>query len=131
MQKVRNLLAFDLGASNGRAILGQFDGEKITMKELHRFENNYIEMNGVFYWDTPYLYNQLKQGLTAFKQGGYGDLMLSASIPGAWTTVCLIRTVTWPVFPVPTALVFRQISTRCRRRSPQMCSLSAAASIPV
>ena len=70
----RNLLAFDLGASNGRAILGQFDGERITMTELHRFENNYIEMNGVFYWDTPYLYKQLKQGLLAFKQGGYGDL---------------------------------------------------------
>ena len=74
MKKVRNLLAFDLGASNGRAILGQFDGEKITMKELHRFDNNYIEMNGVFYWDTPYLYKQLKQGLLAFKQGDYGDL---------------------------------------------------------
>lgn len=71
---MRNLLAFDLGASNGRAILGQFDGEKITMSELHRFENNYVEMNGVFYWDLPYLYNQLKQGLLAFKQGGYGDL---------------------------------------------------------
>ena len=74
MSKIRNFLAFDLGASNGRAILGQFDGDKITMKELHRFENNYIEMNGVFYWDTPYLYNQLKQGLLAFKQGGYGEL---------------------------------------------------------
>ena len=74
MKKVRNLLAFDLGASNGRAILGQFDGEKITMKELHRFENNYVEMNGVFYWDTPYLYNQLKQGLLAFKQLNVGDL---------------------------------------------------------
>ena len=71
---IRNLLAFDLGASNGRAILGRFDGERITMQELHRFENNYIEMNGVFYWDTPYLYNQLKQGLLAFKQGGFGDL---------------------------------------------------------
>jgi len=71
---MRNLLAFDLGASNGRAILGQFDGEKITMTELHRFENNYVEMNGVFYWDLPYLYNQLKQGLLAFKQGGYGNL---------------------------------------------------------
>lgn len=71
---MRNLLAFDLGASNGRAILGRFDGEKITMQELHRFENNYIEMNGVFYWDTPYLYNQLKQGLLAFQQGGFGKL---------------------------------------------------------
>ena len=74
MKKVRNLIAFDLGASNGRAILGQFDGERITMHELHRFENNYVEMNGVYYWDTPYLYNQLKQGLLAFKQGNYGEL---------------------------------------------------------
>ena len=71
---MKNYLAFDLGASNGRAILGQFDGEKIVMKELHRFENNYVEMNGVYYWDTPYLYSQLKQGLLAFKQGGYGEL---------------------------------------------------------
>jgi len=72
--KKLNLIAFDLGASNGRAILGQFDGDKIEMTELHRFENNYIEMNGVFYWDLPYLYNQLKLGLLAFKNGGYGDL---------------------------------------------------------
>ena len=74
MGKVKNYLAFDLGASNGRAILGQFDGEKITMTELHRFENNYIEMNGVYYWDTPNLYNQLKQGLLKFVQGGFGEL---------------------------------------------------------
>ena len=71
---MRNLLAFDLGASNGRAILGQFDGEKLTMRELHRFENNYIEMNGVFYWDLPYLYNQLKLGLLAFRQANVGEL---------------------------------------------------------
>ena len=71
---MRNLLAFDLGASNGRAILGQLDGDRITMTELHRFENNYIEMNGVFYWDLPYLFNQLKQGFLAFRQGGYGEL---------------------------------------------------------
>ncbi len=74
MAKPRNMIAFDLGASNGRAILGRFDGERITMHELHRFENNYIEMNGVFYWDTPYLFSQLKQGLLAFKHGGYGEL---------------------------------------------------------
>ncbi len=71
---IKNYLAFDLGASNGRAILGQFDGEKITMQELHRFENNYIEMNGVFYWDFPYLFSQLKQGFLAFKQGDFGEL---------------------------------------------------------
>ena len=74
MGKIYNLLAFDLGASNGRAILGRFDGQKVEMQELHRFENNYIEMNGVYYWDLPYLYNQLKLGLLAFKQLNVGDL---------------------------------------------------------
>jgi hypothetical protein len=71
---MKNLLAFDLGASNGRAILGRFDGEKLEMRELHRFENNYVEMNGVCYWDLPYLYNQLKLGLLAFKNAGVGEL---------------------------------------------------------
>ena len=41
---MRNLLAFDLGASNGRAILGQFDGEKITMQErIKRLAMKYCE----------------------------------------------------------------------------------------
>lgn len=74
MKKVYHLLAFDLGASNGRAILGTFDGDRIEMQELHRFENNYIEMNGVFYWDLPYLFSQMKQGLLAFRQLGVGEL---------------------------------------------------------
>ena len=51
LEKVRNLLAFDLGASNGRAILGQFDGEKITMTELHRFTKE----QEVMYYDTRVL----------------------------------------------------------------------------
>lgn len=71
---MRNLLAFDLGASNGRAILGRFDGTRVTLQELHRFENNYIEMNGVFYWDLPYLYQQLKLGFLAFRQANMGEL---------------------------------------------------------
>ncbi len=71
---MKNLLAFDLGASNGRAILGQLDGGKLHLRELHRFENNYIEMNGVFYWDLPYLFGQLKQGLLAFRQANVGPL---------------------------------------------------------
>ena len=71
---MRNLLAFDLGASNGRAIWGRLENGKLTMQELHRFENNYVEMNGVFYWDFPYLYDQLKKGLLAFQQLNVGDL---------------------------------------------------------
>ena len=74
MKSPLNLLAFDLGASNGRAILGQFDGKKIVMQELHRFENNYIPLNGVLYWDVMNIFHQMKQGLQSFKVGGYGNL---------------------------------------------------------
>lgn len=31
-------------------------------------------MNGVFYWDLPYLYQQLKLGFLAFRQANMGEL---------------------------------------------------------
>lgn len=71
---MRNLLAFDLGASNGRAILGRLEDGRLTMEELHRFENNYIVRDGVSQWDLPYLLGQLKQGFAAFRDAGVGDL---------------------------------------------------------
>ena len=33
------LLAFDLGAESGRAIVGHFDGERLALEGLHRFAN--------------------------------------------------------------------------------------------
>ncbi len=71
---MKNLLAFDLGASNGRAILGQLENDRLTMRELHRFENNYIVRDGVFQWDLPYLLDNLKQGLAAFRDANLGPL---------------------------------------------------------
>ncbi len=52
-----NLLALDFGASNGRGILGAFDGERVELSELHRFENPYIPLRGRLYWDIMHLYS--------------------------------------------------------------------------
>ncbi len=71
---LKNYLAFDLGASNGRAILGRFDGETLEMRELHRFENNYIEKDGLFCWDFPRLLDEIKKGFLAFRDAGLGTL---------------------------------------------------------
>lgn len=71
---MKNLLAFDLGASNGRAILGQLENGRLTMRELHRFENNYVINDGVFEWNLPYLLENLKKGFAAFKDANVGDL---------------------------------------------------------
>ena len=45
------VLAMDFGASSGRAIAATFDGEKITLKEIHRFSNDPVIVNGSMYWD--------------------------------------------------------------------------------
>ena len=52
-------MAMDFGASNGRGVLGKFDGNKITMEEVHRFPNYFVPVNGVQYWDTLYLFKQI------------------------------------------------------------------------
>ena len=44
-------LAFDLGASSCRAVLGRFDGERIHMSEMHRFATPLRVDGERLYWD--------------------------------------------------------------------------------
>ena len=60
---IRNFLAFDLGASSGRAILGTITDRNLTLKEIHRFENQMVEINGSFFWNIFNLFGELKTGL--------------------------------------------------------------------
>lgn len=58
-----DILAFDLGASNGRAIVGSFDGNRISVKETHRFPNQPVFTRGKYYWDALRLLLEIKTGL--------------------------------------------------------------------
>ena len=59
----RNFLAFDLGASSGRAILGTISDDKLSLQEIHRFDNQMVEINGSFFWNIFSLFAELKTGL--------------------------------------------------------------------
>ncbi len=61
MKKV--YLAFDLGASSGRLMMGYRQGEALQMEEIHRFANGPVSMGQRLYWDVPYLLQQMKEGL--------------------------------------------------------------------
>ena len=69
----KRVLAFDFGASSGRAILGIFDGKKITLEEVHRFSNDPVEVNGTIYWDILRLFYEIKQGLIKAREAGGFD----------------------------------------------------------
>lgn len=56
-------LAFDLGASSGRAVIGRFDGSAIELEEIHRFANGPISVAGGLYWDALRLYDEILAGL--------------------------------------------------------------------
>lgn len=67
VMKDTNVLAFDFGASGGRAMRGSFDGERIRLQELHRFPNDPVTVNGTMYWDVLRLFHEIKQGLLKAK----------------------------------------------------------------
>jgi rhamnulokinase len=57
-------LACDLGAESGRLMLGSLVGDKLTLSEIHRFRNTPLQSAGSIHWDIPYLFAELKLGLT-------------------------------------------------------------------
>jgi len=67
---VSNILAFDLGASSGRAILGKLTDGRIEVEELHRFPNDPVQLGDRLHWDILRLYHEIKQGLLKAKHKG-------------------------------------------------------------
>ncbi|GAB2024533.1 rhamnulokinase family protein [Lactovum odontotermitis] len=57
MQK--NVLAFDLGASSGRAVLGQYKDGSLKTEEIHRFSNGPVNTEGTLYWDLDALFSEI------------------------------------------------------------------------
>ena len=74
MKKTYKFLAFDFGASSGRAILATFENDKIVLEEKHRFSNDPVTVNGGFYWDVMRLFHEIKQGILACANSGDKDI---------------------------------------------------------
>ncbi|MBA4493790.1 rhamnulokinase [Paenactinomyces guangxiensis] len=77
-----NILAFDLGASSGRAVVGRFDGDTIEMKEIHRFSNDPVQVGNRLYWDILRLFHEVKQGI--LKSCHQGDKSLKSIAIDSW-----------------------------------------------
>jgi len=68
MTKTLNYLALDLGAESGRAILGRFDGKRLSLAEVHRFPNGPVRVPDrsgrcSLHWDVLRLWSEVKQGI--------------------------------------------------------------------
>lgn len=74
--KKKQVLAFDFGASSGRAILGRLEDGKIIMEEVHRFSNDPVRVGNTMHWDTLRQYFEIKQGMIKAnqKEGGFDSI---------------------------------------------------------
>jgi rhamnulokinase len=58
-------LAIDMGASSGRHVVGLFDGQKLRLQEVYRFDNGPVEVAGHLFWDLLGLWSHVCQGMRA------------------------------------------------------------------
>jgi rhamnulokinase len=65
------MLALDLGAESGRALMGRFDGARLAIDDVHRFPNVPVQLGAHLYWDFPRLFDDV---LAALRKAGAGGL---------------------------------------------------------
>ena len=75
----RVYLGVDLGASSGRVVAGLFDGQRLVLEEVHRFENGPVLAAGRMHWDLLALWSHVQQGLQA-AAARYGDRVASVGV---------------------------------------------------
>ncbi len=63
MSKSLHCAAVDLGATSGRVIVGTWNGDELVLTEVHRFANQFRPLAGHDYWDLPYLWGEVREGL--------------------------------------------------------------------
>jgi rhamnulokinase len=78
----RTFLAVDLGASSGRILAAQFDGQRLNLDEVHRFGNGPVAAAGHLYWDALRLWSEIQQGLRIARES-YGNSIGSLGVD-AW-----------------------------------------------
>lgn len=65
-------LAFDLGASSGRGMLGELRDDRLRIREICRFPNGMIPVRGHLHWNIFTLFEHIKEGLRLCSKGPDG-----------------------------------------------------------
>ncbi len=82
-------VAFDLGATSGRSILGALTADgKLTTKDLTRFPNQMMPLNGHLHWNIYSLFEELKRSLREVVRQGIAPTSIGIDTWGV-DYVCL------------------------------------------
>jgi len=82
MARDATLIAFDLGAGSGRAMLGKLRGGLLSVEEIHRFVNDPVRYNNELHWDMPAIWREIHEALVS-RAGHSADPVHSIGVD-AW-----------------------------------------------
>jgi rhamnulokinase len=69
-------LGIDLGGESGRVMAGLWNGERMSLEEVHRFPNGGVPLGDSLRWDLLRLWNEIESGLTMAAKR-FGDDIVS------------------------------------------------------
>ncbi len=67
-------IAFDIGASSGRTIVGELEKGLLYLDEIHRFQNRGVQIDTNLYWNVLQLYIEILNGLKKYVEK-YGKIV--------------------------------------------------------
>ena len=79
MNQKKVYLAVDLGASSGRVLAGVFDGQRIELHDVNRFNNAPVQLPTGWHWNITELYRNILEGLKLAAER-YGDAIVSLGV---------------------------------------------------
>lgn len=59
----RTYIAVDFGGGSGRVIAGSLAGGRLSLSQVHRFDNRQVWLGNHLYWDFPMLFDEMMIGL--------------------------------------------------------------------
>lgn len=83
MDRAQNFLAIDLGASNGRVVLGRLTGDRLRLEVVHRFDHAIRLVDGHKRWDWPRIHAGVREGLAQAAEH-VGDETITSVSCDAW-----------------------------------------------
>ena len=90
------LVAVDLGAESGRAVVGTFDGDRLALEDVHRFPNVPVTLAGTLHWDFLRLFGDVTAGLRRAAAGRVRGVRRRRH-RGAWTSASSMPAAgSWP-----------------------------------
>ena len=70
MATKHSFLAFDLGATSMRCILGTLEADNLTMREVHRWSVEALFLSGRYFWNAYSFYEHVLEGLSIVGKEG-------------------------------------------------------------